>query len=160
SVNDVIAIKANQTITLQAGQSSITLDGGDITFACPGNFTVKGGKHVFDGAATANAKLDDLPHLLVTPKQEPYSLRWAVMSAVTGKPVSDVGITALDNQSRQIVVDDKTGSDGRNARQRDDKQSKQFTAFAGTGEWATEITNNDQPRALDSEDWMSWEAKE
>ncbi|WP_156484185.1 type VI secretion system Vgr family protein, partial [Janthinobacterium agaricidamnosum] len=34
SVNDVIEIKANQKITLQAGQSSMTLEGGNITFAC------------------------------------------------------------------------------------------------------------------------------
>jgi type VI secretion system secreted protein VgrG len=49
SVNDSIEVKASQKIVLQAGQSSITLDGSNITFACPGNFTVKGGKHVFDG---------------------------------------------------------------------------------------------------------------
>lgn len=61
SVNDSIEIKANQKIVLQAGQSSITLDGGDITFACPGNFTVKGGQHVFDGGASAPAQLAPLP---------------------------------------------------------------------------------------------------
>jgi len=61
SVNDSIEIKANQKIVLQAGQSSITLDGGDITFACPGNFTVKGGQHVFDGRASAPAQLAQLP---------------------------------------------------------------------------------------------------
>jgi len=61
SVNDSIEIKANQKIVLQAGQSSITLEGGDITFACPGNFTVKGGQHVFDGGASAAAVLPQLP---------------------------------------------------------------------------------------------------
>nr|GEU80231.1 hypothetical protein [Tanacetum cinerariifolium] len=43
SVNDVIEVKASQKIVLQAGQSTVTLEGGNITFACPGNFTVKGG---------------------------------------------------------------------------------------------------------------------
>ncbi|WP_188916119.1 type VI secretion system Vgr family protein, partial [Pseudoduganella buxea] len=61
SVNDSIEIKANQKIVLQAGQSSITLEGGDITFACPGNFTVKGGKHVFDGGVSAAVDLPLLP---------------------------------------------------------------------------------------------------
>lgn len=61
SVNDGIEIKANQKIVLQAGQSSITLEGGDITFACPGEFTVKGGQHVFDGGASAAAALPALP---------------------------------------------------------------------------------------------------
>ncbi|KAB8060132.1 type VI secretion system Vgr family protein [Janthinobacterium violaceinigrum] len=61
SVSDVIEIKANQKITVQAGQSSITLEGGDITFQCPGNFTVKGGQHVFNGGASAAAGLPPLP---------------------------------------------------------------------------------------------------
>jgi len=61
SVNDSIEIKANQKIVLQAGQSFITLEGGDITFACPGNFTVKGGKHVFDGGANEAASTPRLP---------------------------------------------------------------------------------------------------
>jgi len=64
SVNDSIEIKANQKIVLQAGQSSITLEGGDITFACPGNFTVKGGQHLFDTGATVEADLSPLPSIL------------------------------------------------------------------------------------------------
>lgn len=61
SVNDSIEIKASKKIVLQAGQSSITLDGGDITFACPGNFTVKGGQHIFDGGGSGAAALPSLP---------------------------------------------------------------------------------------------------
>ncbi|MEJ7808709.1 MAG: DUF2345 domain-containing protein, partial [Telluria sp.] len=61
SVNDCIEIKAKQKITLQAGQCSITLDGGNITFACPGNFTVKGGQHVFDAGARKAAGPTSLP---------------------------------------------------------------------------------------------------
>jgi type VI secretion system secreted protein VgrG len=61
SVNDGIEIKASQKIVLQAGQSSVTLEGSNITFACPGNFTVKGGKHVFDGGASNAGELPALP---------------------------------------------------------------------------------------------------
>ena len=61
SVNDSIAIKASQKITLQAGQSSITLEGENITFACPGNFTVRGGNHMFDSGARAEASFNALP---------------------------------------------------------------------------------------------------
>jgi type VI secretion system secreted protein VgrG len=61
SVNDCIEIKAKDKIVLQAGQSSITLEGGDITFACPGNFTVKGGKHVIDTGAANHTNLVPLP---------------------------------------------------------------------------------------------------
>ncbi|MFZ6648929.1 type VI secretion system Vgr family protein [Undibacterium sp. TJN25] len=61
SVNDHIEINANQKITLQAGQSSITLEGGNITFACPGEFTVKGAQHPFGGGASKAAQLKTLP---------------------------------------------------------------------------------------------------
>lgn len=61
SVNDCIEIKAKQKIVLQAGQSAVTLEGGDITFACPGKFTVKGGKHLFDGGGNKAANLLNLP---------------------------------------------------------------------------------------------------
>ena len=61
SVNDHIEIKAKQKITLQAGQSSITLEGNNITFACPGAFTVKGGQHSFEGASAQAAELENLP---------------------------------------------------------------------------------------------------
>jgi type VI secretion system secreted protein VgrG len=51
---------------LQAGQSAVTLEGGDITFACPGKFSVKGGKHIFDQRANAAAALESLPMRLTT----------------------------------------------------------------------------------------------
>ncbi|WP_305825049.1 type VI secretion system Vgr family protein [Massilia brevitalea] len=61
SVNDCIEIRAKEKIVLQAGQSAVTLEGGDITFACPGKFTVKGGKHLFDGGGNKAANLLNLP---------------------------------------------------------------------------------------------------
>jgi type VI secretion system secreted protein VgrG len=61
SVNDAIDIKAREKIVIQAGQSAITLEGGDITFACPGNFTVKGGQHLLDKAGRQGANLASLP---------------------------------------------------------------------------------------------------
>lgn len=65
SVNDSIEIKAKQKIVLQAGQSSITLEGANITFACPGEFSVKGGQHVFMGGAQEQAALPNLPDSMV-----------------------------------------------------------------------------------------------
>jgi type VI secretion system secreted protein VgrG len=64
SVNDRIEIKAKEKIVLQAGQSSVTLEGGNITFACPGKFTVKGGQHLFDGGANKAMSLPTLPGAL------------------------------------------------------------------------------------------------
>jgi type VI secretion system secreted protein VgrG len=61
SVNDSIEIKAKEKIVLQAGQAAVTLQGGDITFACPGTFSVKGGQHLFDGGGSQAAELPHLP---------------------------------------------------------------------------------------------------
>ncbi|WP_332877881.1 DUF2345 domain-containing protein [Massilia sp. S19_KUP03_FR1] len=61
SVNDVIAIQGKAKVVLQAGQSSITLEGGDITFACTGNFTAKGGQHLIDAGAKRSTVLNELP---------------------------------------------------------------------------------------------------
>jgi type VI secretion system secreted protein VgrG len=61
SVNDSIEIKARQKIVLQAGQAAVILEGGDITFACPGTFSVKGGQHLFDGGGGKAAELAPLP---------------------------------------------------------------------------------------------------
>jgi type VI secretion system secreted protein VgrG len=60
SVNDVIEIKAKEKIVLQAGQSSVTLEGGNITFACPGTFSVKGGQHLFNSGSAKTAALNAL----------------------------------------------------------------------------------------------------
>jgi type VI secretion system secreted protein VgrG len=61
SVNDGIEIKANKKIVLHAGQSSIVLEDGNITFACPGNFTVKSASHEFKPGASHPAVFDQLP---------------------------------------------------------------------------------------------------
>jgi type VI secretion system secreted protein VgrG len=87
AVNDAIEIKAKQKITLQAGQSAITLDGGDITFACPGNFTVKGGQHTFDGGGKKSAELPSLPGSLSKLKNF-IALNYR---GLDGKPMDGVG---------------------------------------------------------------------
>ena len=61
SVNDCIEIKASKKIAIQAGQAAITLDNGDITFACPGKFSVKGGQHLFDKGSRQVASFRPLP---------------------------------------------------------------------------------------------------
>jgi type VI secretion system secreted protein VgrG len=61
SVNENIAISAKQKIVLQAGNSSITLEGANITFTCPGKFTVRGSNHVIDSGARLPVELTRLP---------------------------------------------------------------------------------------------------
>jgi type VI secretion system secreted protein VgrG len=62
STNNAILVEAQQKIVLQAGQSAIMLDGGNITFTCPGTFSVKGVAHQFSGGARDAANIAALPH--------------------------------------------------------------------------------------------------
>jgi type VI secretion system secreted protein VgrG len=77
SVNDSISINAKTKIVLKAGQTSITLDGANITFACPGTFSVKGSAHSLDSGASSAASLPTLPSKLITPKTEDINLHHA-----------------------------------------------------------------------------------
>lgn len=88
SVNDCIEIKAKEKIVLQAGESSITLEGGDITFACPGTFSVKGGQHVFDKGGRQTANLQNLPSELG--EEEPHWISLNYLDAEVGEGIPDV----------------------------------------------------------------------
>ncbi|WP_026132555.1 MULTISPECIES: DUF2345 domain-containing protein, partial [unclassified Janthinobacterium] len=79
-------IKAKEKIVLQAGQSSVTLEGGDITFACPGSFTVKGGQHVFAGGASKAAPAGKLPDTRFHPFDEYFHIE----DEATGEKLADI----------------------------------------------------------------------
>ncbi|MCB4359477.1 type VI secretion system Vgr family protein [Quatrionicoccus australiensis] len=66
SSNDEIHIQAKEKIVLQAGQSSVTLEGSNITFACPGTFSVKGSGAAFLGPGNGAVQLEGLPSGLVS----------------------------------------------------------------------------------------------
>ena len=48
---------AKEKIVLQAGETRVTLEGGNITFECPGNFTVKGAQGPFRGGASGDHRI-------------------------------------------------------------------------------------------------------
>ncbi len=84
SVNEGIEIKARQKIVLQAGQASVTLEGGNITFACPGTFSVKGGAHGFPGGARASPELPKLPDS----RPHRYFERLRAIDVTSGNPIA------------------------------------------------------------------------
>lgn len=61
STTDEIRIQASDSITLTAGQSQIVIKGGDITFTCPGKWTVKGAGHAWGGGGAGSVALMKLP---------------------------------------------------------------------------------------------------
>ena len=86
SVNDEIRISASTKIELIAGQSAITLDGGDIEFKTPGAFTVKGSGHAFLGGSSGAAELTALPDAKVKLFDERFQLLDAEGAPLAGIP--------------------------------------------------------------------------
>ncbi|MBS1129853.1 MAG: Rhs element Vgr protein [Proteobacteria bacterium] len=92
SSNDEIHILAKDKIVLQAGQSSVTLEGGNITFACPGNFSVKGSGNAFMGPGSSPAQSEALPE-----------------GTVSNGPTSQLLETAGRKYDEQFVLKDSSG---------------------------------------------------
>ncbi|MFZ7096139.1 type VI secretion system Vgr family protein [Luteimonas dalianensis] len=61
ATDERIDVLAAEKIVLQAGQTKVTLEGGNITFECPGNFTVKGAQGPFRGGALDAPRIAALP---------------------------------------------------------------------------------------------------
>lgn len=122
SSNDEIHILASSKIVLQAGQSSITLDGANITFACPGKFTVKGGQNVLAGGARAAASLGSLPvgAMGLTKTQllekSPYDEQFRAVDKGSGQPV--VGQPYRIETAEGDVIKGITDKDGKTQRVR------------------------------------------
>ncbi len=65
SVNDEIRIQAKTKIELTAADSSIVLEGGDITFTTPGTFEAKHSGHNFLGGGSTPVNLTAMPRGLL-----------------------------------------------------------------------------------------------
>jgi type VI secretion system secreted protein VgrG len=83
SVKSEIQINAKTQIVLKAGQTSITLDGANITFACPGTFSVKGSGHSLAGGANSPANLGKLPDS----RAKLFDEQFIVKNEETGQPL-------------------------------------------------------------------------
>ena len=152
SVNDSISINAKNQIVLKAGQSSITLDGANITFACPGTFSVKGSGHSLGGGASAAVSSPDLPMGLVTPvattpvslistEPEHYSERLVVWNPVTGESQSTGYALIQDNA---VVDQGRTTDDGFAARRLKEKGAQLRALVGAKGPWAVEYHSGDK----------------
>ena len=86
SSNDEIHILAKEKIVLQAGQSSVTLEGSNITFACPGTFSVKGSGNAFMGPGNGAAQFSPLP----SNNLSLYGKKFRLVDSETGKELIDM----------------------------------------------------------------------
>ena len=65
---------AKRIVVSVAGGASMTMEGGNITFECPGTITVRAGKKSFVGPSTAAQEMNKMPGEL--PADEEFVLRW------------------------------------------------------------------------------------
>lgn len=91
STTDEIRIQASNSITLTAGQSQIELKGGNITFACPGTWTVKGATHDWAGGGSQAASLAKLPDSRV----KLFNRQAKLVNELTGEPMAGVPYKAV-----------------------------------------------------------------
>jgi type VI secretion system secreted protein VgrG len=117
SVNDKIEISSKKSIVLQAGDASITLEGGDIKFACPGTFAIKGSQHLLQGGGSRCAELVPLPDS----RAKIFKERIRAIDTVSGDPIVNlpyrielgdgteiVGRTDNDGKTQQVATADPT----------------------------------------------------
>jgi type VI secretion system secreted protein VgrG len=97
SSNGEIHVLAKGILTLQAGQSAVTLQGGDVTFACPGSFSVKGSGNAFVGPASGPANLASLPKGTVALPATPANM------PVLAEQKFNLQFQALDNRRKPLA---------------------------------------------------------
>jgi type VI secretion system secreted protein VgrG len=104
SSNDSIRVQANQKIELLAGQSSVVLEGANITFTCPGAFTVKAAQHAWAGGGGSAASLPNLPSGTLTAPTHFIELshRYDDLEPVRGAPYK---VTFSDGSQRSGKLD-------------------------------------------------------
>jgi uncharacterized protein (DUF2345 family) len=100
STTDEIRIQASKSITLTAGQSQIVIEGGNITFTCPGTWTVKGASHDWSSGGGFDTSLEVLPDSRVKMFDEAFVIR----NQATGQPIP--------NQKYRIRLPDGTFEEG------------------------------------------------
>ena len=100
------------TLQLVAGQSAITLKGGDIDFTTPGAFTVHGATHAFEPGDSAPAELMRLPNSSIQLYDEAFALKDPLGQPLDGPLDVTTGISwaayanpALRNLIEPILTD-------------------------------------------------------
>ncbi|WP_258526796.1 DUF2345 domain-containing protein, partial [Xanthomonas oryzae] len=130
-----IDILAQQKIVLQAGRTSITLEGGNITFACPGTFTVKAGQHPFMGGEVAPLKLEKLPDTRLK-RPESFSQKITIKGLTPNPFTFSENLTSdvLNNNGSRVEL---SASERLHQFSRfyTDKKEEDLTVFVKEGNW-------------------------
>jgi type VI secretion system secreted protein VgrG len=106
STTDEVRIQASKSITLTAGQSQIVIEGGNITFTCPGTWTVKGATHDWLGGGSQPARLAGLPDS----RARLFNRQFQLVNETTGEPIPGMPYCAVDGDGdRHYGTTDESG---------------------------------------------------
>nr|WP_301553989.1 DUF2345 domain-containing protein [Stenotrophomonas sp. ZAC14D1_NAIMI4_1] len=139
-----IDVLAQTKVVLQAGSSAITLEGGNITFSCPGEFKVKAGEHPFLGGAFNHAAIVALPRQLAPRLKYRGKLR-VVDAQQRAQPSTYYKIVTADGEVLAQGVTDDSGRSITVGTESNDA----LTAYIGNGGWTIEISIDGQDEACD-----------
>ncbi|KAB2923560.1 MAG: DUF2345 domain-containing protein, partial [Dechloromonas sp.] len=146
SSNDEIHLLAKDKIVLQAGQSSVTLEGQNITFACPGTFSVKGSNQAFLGPGNGAAELESLPTGNVAQQAAPafteasYSGQYELFKT-DNRPFEGYDYEIRSNRSGKTLGSGKSDSAGF-AKLVTTPQEERITAYKSIKRESERITEN------------------
>lgn len=110
STEEEVRVFAQDRITLTAGQSQITLQGGDITFTCPGSFTVKGATHEWGGGGSEGAAIQPLPDSRI----KLFDEQIRAVSRLSGQPIA--GQPYMVKMPDGVTLQGETDAHGRTER--------------------------------------------
>ncbi|GLI38324.1 type VI secretion system tip protein VgrG [Geobacter hydrogenophilus] len=155
-----IHMEGGDEIIFRTGKAMISMKSNGEIVVLGGNVTTKGAGEVrIKGKSIAKSQYTptEVPSFI---KPEKCSLRWQVVSAVDGTPGPGVDVVLLDPVTSALKVSLVTGEDGRTERQISETSPEEYIAFVGSGEWAIDITTDDEPQMLEYTDWFDREAEE
>lgn len=108
STNDEIHVQAQTRIELTSGSSRIVLDGANITFTCPGTFTVQAATHDWGGGSSAAAEMARLP----SGQERLFDERFALTDP-SGQPLTDMPVKVTASDGVEVAQTDATGHSSR-----------------------------------------------
>lgn len=129
SANSHVDFAAAKSITLcTEGGASLTVEGGNITFACPGTISIKAASKSFAGPARMAPSLPefslaDMPHT-----------KKFVLYGLNGKPLERAKVTVFDPNTRKQVWSGEVNEVGHTASLPEMEGSEDYVAVMGFNE--------------------------
>ncbi|WP_292933024.1 type VI secretion system Vgr family protein [Noviherbaspirillum sp.] len=126
SVSSHVDFAAAKNITLcTEGGASVTIEGGNITFACPGTISIKGASKSFAGPTRMNPQLPELPA-----SDLPHTRKF-VLQGLDGVPIEGANVVVFDASEKTKKWSSVIASNGHSSPMPVQNVSDQYIAVMG-----------------------------